>query len=257
MAPSPLPHDLLSRLDRLERANRRWRHVGIGLALALLALVATGFVHPRADVLEASRLVLKGADGEELVDLGTDAEGRPQLLMRHESSYAILTLAGPGLLLRGPDGRRSAFFGIDTRGATKLELTSDRVFDGVRLAVQPDGSAGAYLLNERGRERFALEALSDGSAFLNVRDEGGRPRALFGLDPNGTGTLLLLDSRGARRLGMVVPSDGEPILGLEDAQGRSRAQLTTRVDGAPLLRLTGRRQDSTRCVTCCLVGVSK
>ena len=59
--------------------------------------------------------------------------------MRKDKSHAVLTLAGPGLVLRGDDGLRGAYLGIDTNGASVMELVSEKPSEGVRMLVREDG----------------------------------------------------------------------------------------------------------------------
>ena len=229
--------DLHVRLERLERANRRWRHAALGCAVALTTLVAAGFARPRDEVVEAQRFVLVDADGKETAVLGPDNLGNPHLLMRKDRAHALMTLSGPAVHMRGYDGKRSSFLGIDTTGATKLELTSDKVVDGVRLVVKKDGSSGVYVLDGTGRDRATLEAPSVGGALLTVRDERGELRGQLGVDPQALPSLLLYDGARARRIGMLVNDEGQPYLSLQDAGGRPRVNVTTLFDGTPRLEL--------------------
>lgn len=240
--------DLVRRLERLERSNRRWRRAGAGTLLAGLALLAGAWRHAPspADTLEASRFVLVDGEGGQAGVLGLDDQGRPSLLLRKDGATAFLTLSGPGLLLRGDDGKRQAFLGFDTRGAAKLDLTSARMLDGVRLSVAPDGTAAMSVLGEKGRERLrAGYSPADGTASTVTRDAEGRVRSFLGVEDGDTPSLVLIDEHGARRVGMLVDpdEDGLPFVGLQDAEHRTRVELTTTFDGTPILAL--RRADGT------------
>lgn len=237
--------DVLQRLAALERDNRRWKRAGGALALALLASVAIGFTSPTAEIVEAERFVLRGADGTELGSLGVDAQGHPMLLMRKDSAYAALTLAAPGLVMRGSDGKRGAYLGIDNAGSTVLELTSDKLQQGVKLATHEDGSCGVYLRDETGYPRATMETLAAGDAIYTVRGEKGALRGTFSVDANGNSSNLLLDSLGRRRIGMVVQADGTPTLSLDDEETRTRASLSMIFDGSPKLELYGAGGDAT------------
>ena len=237
--------DVLDRLAALERDNRRWKRAGGALALALLASVAIGFTNPRADVVEAERFVLKGADGTELGSLGVDSQGAPMLLMRKDSAYVALATAAPGLILRGTDGKRGVFLGVDGAGSTLLELTSDKLQQGVKLATHADGSSGVYLRDEAGFPRATMEALSTGDAIYTVRADKGALRGTFSVDSNGNSSSMLLDSLGRRRIGMVVGPDGTPLLSLDDEETRTRASLSMIFDGSPLLELYGESGEPT------------
>jgi len=241
MADSRIDSDLLLRVQRLERENRRTRLLA-GLSTALLFVwTACSLAPAEKTTLAAERFLLVGPDGAEHGSLELDDAGNPRLLLQKEQASALLTLSGPSLLLRGPDGKTSAHLGIDSRNTSRLELTSERILDGVRVTVRPDGSAGLYVLDETGRERGGLEALSTGGSALLFRDTSGRVRSQYGIDPSGLANLLLLDSAGGRRLGMVVSEEGTPLVEMQDGGSRPRMQLTTLFDGSP--RLEFHRED--------------
>jgi hypothetical protein len=158
------------------------------------------------------------------------------LTLRNGESSALLTTNGPSLLLRGVDGKTGAFVGIDSKATSRVDLTSHRLMDGLRLAVHEDGSSGVYVLDANGRPRGALEALSSGGASLNFRDPQGRVRGQFGIDPAQLPNAILLDENGARRVGMIVQADGRGLLEVADERGVPRASLATGFDGAPTLQ---------------------
>lgn len=232
-------HVLERRLERLERANRRWRNLAALAGLLLCASVAAGLGRVPS-VIEAERFVLKGADGAELAVLGVDQVGSPMLLLEHDKANALLTLSGPALSLRADDGKRGAFIGVDTKGESRLELRSERYLDGVRLVSKADGGSGMYLLDRDGHERGTAELTAEGHVLFTVRDAGRRVRGSFGLDANSIPNLVLLDALGRRRVGMLVQNDdeGRPLFALEDGLGRTRAELTLDRDGSPSLALT-------------------
>ncbi len=231
--------DILRRLERLERDNRRWKRGALALAAGLLGALVVGFAGPRdvEDVVEAKRFVLRGDDGKEYATLALDQQGNPNLLLRREKASAILTLSGPALHMRGDDGKSSAWIGFDPRGAARMELASEKLRDGIRAVVQPDGSSGVYAVDAEGRERATLEHLSTGTSQLTIRDAKGGIRAHVGLDGKDTSSALLLDSLGRRRIGMLVDPAGTPTLATEDGQGRLRTKLTMDSDGLPLFQL--------------------
>ena len=63
--------ELSARLDRLERANRRWRRMAIGAGLLALAAAAPA-TQPAAEELRTHRLVL------------VDEQGRPAAVLYHK-----------------------------------------------------------------------------------------------------------------------------------------------------------------------------
>lgn len=238
----------LTRLDNLERQNRRLRRAVSALGLSLAALATLGFVRPgpattpvigqdiQADTVTAKELILVNEAGDQLGTLGVDSQGFPMFLLRKDKSSAVITLNNPSLALRGDDGKRGAWIGQDTQGGMGVSLNSERVTDGVRIKVKPDGASGVYVLAEDGRERVALERLTDGSAAASVRDGRGLPRSFLGMDPSGSSSLLLLDENGAKRAGLVVQPGGAPLLSLDDERGQSRIELSQRFDGHSRIR---------------------
>lgn len=241
MTASPSLAALHARLDRLESANRRYRLGAAAAAMLCFAWVACGIAPQAKSELSAERFVLLGPDGSQRGVIELDSQGNPTLLFENGDAKALLTTNGPSLLLRGPDGKTGAYMGIDPKNDAKLELTSARVLDGVRLVTHADGSAGVYVLDTSGRERAGLESYASGGAALNLRDGQGLVRSQFALDANAIPNLLLLDAAGVRRVGLVVQPDGNGILELADERGRSRAQLATNFDGSPRFEL--KRED--------------
>lgn len=235
---SVVPHPVLeARLLRLERENRRFK-LAAGLSTLLLFTWTACSVAPQAkSTVSAERFVLTNPDGSEAGHLGFDEGGNPILHLVKGHATAALSLVGPGLVLRGPDGKTTAYMGVDSRNTSRIELTSERLMDGVRLTAKPDGSSGVYVLDSTGRERGSFEALSIGGANLLFRDGNGKVRTQLGVDPENAPSLILLDERGVRRLGTVIQTDGNAVLELQDLQARPRLQLTTQFDGSPRLEM--------------------
>lgn len=241
MSASVLAENVLARLDRLEQENRRYKLAALGSGLLLFVWAACSVAPQTKNTVSAERFVLLAPDGTEKATLEVDSKGNPMLALRNGQASALLTTQGPSLLLRGPDGKTGAFMGIDSKNTSRLELTSHRLLDGVRLTAHEDGSAGVYVLDVNGRARGGLEAFGTGGAGLSFRDPQGRMRAQMGIDPAEVPNVILLDQGGARRLGMLVQAEGQALLEVADERGQPRAQLTTLFEGSP--RLEFRRDD--------------
>lgn len=231
---------LVSRIERLELENRRWRRAATAAALGLLAAVAAGMARPRSEAngtLEGRELVLKDDAGREYASLRLDPKGLPLFAMIAGDSQAALTMSGPALYLRAPDRKRSAFLGIDARGENRLELTGPNVTDGVRAAVSENGSAGFFLLDGEGYDRATMEHHPGLGSQLSLRGPRSAVRSTFGLDEEGNASTVLMDPKGRRRIGMVVTAEGTPFLSMDDEDGRPRANLTMAFDGTPRLEM--------------------
>jgi hypothetical protein len=234
----------LARLERLESKNRRLAAALVALSVVVAGLLAAGFAAPARlsargaeKELFVERLVLVDAAGAELATLAADSAGAPALILRQGKASATLTANGPGLQLRAADGKKGAWLGADGQGAVGLSLNGEKVVDGLRLTVKPNGSAGAYLLSADGRERLALELLENGSAGLNARDTEGIPRFFSGITGDALPSLALLDARGAKRAGLVLLGNGMPLLSFDDDRGQSRIELGQRFDGHARVRV--------------------
>jgi hypothetical protein len=239
--PLPSSQELLIRLARLERSHHRYRLVAIAASLACFAWTACGLLPQTKNTVTAERFVLLGADGSEKATLELDSKQNPVLLMRNGGASALVTTNGPSILLRGQDERTGAFIGIDSKNTSRLELTSHRLLDGVRLSAHEDGSSGVYVLDAQGLERGSLECLAGGSVSVSFRDRERRVRQQIGLDTENLASAILLDDDGVRRIGMVVQGDGVPLFEVADPKGNPRAQITTLFDGSPSLEL--KRED--------------
>jgi hypothetical protein len=90
-------HDLVRRLESLERENRRLKRAGLGLAGILGSLGLVSMVAPRlCDVVSAERFVLHDANGRARLTLDAYRNGDP-LVTAHDKSgrtIAKVTLAG-------------------------------------------------------------------------------------------------------------------------------------------------------------------
>jgi hypothetical protein len=90
-------NELIARLERLERENRRLRVSGLALpVLALICLIgpalarAGGSVSPR---VEAQQFILRDEAGRVRGMLGMD-EGRPRLVLRDEKGAVLVEIDG-------------------------------------------------------------------------------------------------------------------------------------------------------------------
>lgn len=91
---------LTQRLEQLERQNRRFKKVGVGLAGAL-GVVALMAANPLCDIVSAERFVLR------------DSHGKTRMLM---DAYHT----EPSIQLRNQAGKTVASFGVDKQGEAYL-----------------------------------------------------------------------------------------------------------------------------------------
>lgn len=140
---------ILQRVERLERAQRRWRRLASGAAVGLLAVGLMG-QKPAPRTVEAERFVLRDAagraraelvvDGEQSVALRfKDADSMPRLSIGTENGAAVLVLneqggrvraglvtlshGAPALTFYDNNGRNRAELALTREGAPALTIT--------------------------------------------------------------------------------------------------------------------------------------
>ena len=196
---------LLDRLEALEQHGRRLRRLvlllGTSTVLAV-ALAAVALVAP-----------YNAAIG---VWLG-DAFGRPEV----ESKKTIIE--AEQFVLRGPDGKARATFGLREENAMGLDLYDAAGHARAGLDLAPDGTGSVWLAASDGQVTTALNARG-----LRVSDTGGESSFL-----GGSG-LTLIDRNQKGRVGLVMKDDDAPSLTLYDREGRNGALLDVSAEGARL-----------------------
>lgn len=172
---APELHELLSRVGRLEKENRRFKR---GALLLLAAAVTIGLMaqtkppssqKPKAaarpaakpaeppppgpvvatsvtaTAVEAQSFVLKDANGKVRAELAMMGSG-PSLKFRDENGSALVTLslndkpAGPLLLLSDPQHHASVALSVLENAGPQLSLAGERPDIQLRMGVSPDGT---------------------------------------------------------------------------------------------------------------------
>jgi hypothetical protein len=90
---------IVSRLERVERENRRLRQAGLVALLVAVAVVLMGQGRPRRTV-EAERFVLKDESGKVRAELFMETPYGPALYYRDERGYPVAALKGGALFVR-------------------------------------------------------------------------------------------------------------------------------------------------------------
>ena len=173
---------VIERLEALERENRWLWRVGAGtFVTAVVFLVeATNLIHP-PEILEAQGFILK------------DSSGRVRGQLR--------TIKG---------------------GSPEFSLLDDAGNEGVRLATSQDNSSSLNLL-DRGQSRIEVTASSDGTARLQMTDDGDENRLALFLRNDGT-TGQAFES-GKRGIHVAVQPDGMAGACVVDERGRELDRL--------------------------------
>lgn len=87
--------DIMVRLRRVERENRRLKQIGLGILALVVALLLMGRSHLNR-VVEAEKFILKDADGRTTARLEMEINNRPTLVLLDERGFPSgLTGSGP------------------------------------------------------------------------------------------------------------------------------------------------------------------
>lgn len=144
---------LARRVERLERAQRRWRRLATGMALSLAAVALMG-QKPAPRVVEAERFILRDAagraraelvvDGEQSVALRfKDADSMPRLSLGTENGAALLVLNEQG-------GRVRAGLVTLSHGAPALTFYDGNGKNRAELALTREGTPALTITDRDG-----------------------------------------------------------------------------------------------------------
>jgi len=89
-------NELIQRVERLERGNRRWKLAALVLLLGCLVLLLAGFDYPqpflvKARSVEAQNFVLRDADGQVRARMAISEDG-PRLSFFDEQGKVVSSL---------------------------------------------------------------------------------------------------------------------------------------------------------------------
>jgi len=191
-----------SRVEHLERENRRLRRLWmgtlvsvallLGLATALVIVAANhGLPGTIADVIEARQYLLRDASGAIRGTWGTSDKGSMRLLLQAPGSKA-----------------------------------------GLSLAVLDGGASGITVRDTAGRSRAVLGLLPDQTVSLLLADENGTTRTVLSLIPGGASTLVFADRSGSAKAGLGVDSKGQSTMTMSDLP-ETQASTPEVIESAP------------------------
>jgi hypothetical protein len=175
-----------SRIEHLERENRRLRRLWMGMlvSVALLLGLATALVVVSArhglpgtvaDVIEAREFLLRDASGAVRGSWASQPDGSARFMFQAPASKA-----------------------------------------GLSLSVLKGGASGITVRDSAGRSRAVLGLLPDQTVSLLFADENGTTRTVLSLVRGGSSTLVFADRSGSAKVGMGVDSRGQSTLTLPD-----------------------------------------
>ena len=168
---SDLP-DLVQRVEKLEKANRRLKLAGV-LALTLVGcLLLLGAASPKRTV-EAEEFVLRDANGDERARLGITASGSALGFRDANGNLrAVLSTKG-GLILYDAKGDMRLSLG-DLPGGAALLLKDANGVSRVMLSVFDAGATAGLLLYDANGKVAVLVAVSPRGRELKLLDANGK-----------------------------------------------------------------------------------
>jgi hypothetical protein len=186
--------ELLARLEKLERENKRFRRLGVTavvVAAALAGMYATRTVPLRdhagvPGVVKAHELEIVDSRGKARIKLTTVMGGTYVTLLDSQGTT-----------------REGMFLGSD--GSPHIALDDAQVKARLSMDVDSDGSPNVSLSDAQGQVPLDLGVGSDGSSEVRLSDTHGMPRAVVGVLADGSPYVTLLGS--------------SPDIKLSDAEG--------------------------------------
>src|SRR5437867_10268562 len=206
---------LAERLDRLERAHRRWKLASSATVLLLLAVIRLGAAAPRSPqpIPEASPIgsVVNEFRAKRFVLVEDTGKVRAVL--------GAATRGAVSLELLDNDGKVRSVLIVDSNGTPRLELFGADEARRIVLSPFPNRS-GRAIFGEAGRGGAILDVVADGAASLGLTDNRERSRAGLQLHSDGTTLLNFNDTSVKVRAAFGVGADGVPGLGIWNKEGK-------------------------------------
>jgi hypothetical protein len=218
--------DLVARVERLERENRRLKRLATAATILLAAGLLLAPAAPKTvpKLLKAREVQVVDDEGAPRITLALAASGDPELRIAGSKGSGIrlgLAQDHPALSLRDENRERASIEVGESATALGLEDA-----DGKRAARLEAGTAlGVFVDDSRsGRREVSLGVSDEGASLsLSAPDEADMPTVSLQLSPvSGPGLALTSGLAGTT---LNVSREGEPSVTLTDTQGRDRAVL--------------------------------
>jgi hypothetical protein len=143
----------IARVERLERAQRRWQRLAAGAVLSLAAVGLMG-QKPAPRVVEAERFLLKDAAGRTRAELVVDSEQSVALRFRDADTMPRLSIG-------------------TENGASVLVLNEQGGKVRAGLVTLAQGSPALTLYDNNGKTRAELGLAREGAPALTFTDRDG------------------------------------------------------------------------------------
>jgi hypothetical protein len=224
--------ELLERLQKLERGQRRSRVVG-GLALLLLVVAIALGAEKVEKMMEGEELVIRDKAGNERIKMAVDdtgpylrmfdSKGHPRAVLLVEDDGATFVLPG-GIGLRSnlmfSNRNEPAFYITDAQGKIRCELSTKT------------GTARLIMTDPDQKEAVVIAAAKDGPSF-SLYDNQKKLRALISVF-GGISRFGLLDPRQAQRVMLTAAAEGSSMAVNDENEIRRAAILTATGQGTAI-----------------------
>ena len=190
------------RLRRLERSNYRWRTCGMGLMVAIGAwvLVAAEKTAPPAEIIQAKRIELIGADGKADIILEAKPEANSLTVWGpdHEHAAVLVSQAHKSamMLMKDPQAVEVSAEAADPGGqiaVTDGKSAADGARSSISLTASANGFSLFHLFNGRPASQLSFSKLGGG---LELRTPGSKAATrVLGSDRGGHVEILNADGQ--------------------------------------------------------------
>lgn len=194
---------LHTRIDRLEKQNRRLQSAMAVLIITILTLLVMGAKTAWNDGLfreiKAREITIIDAKGKKIIGLGTDDTLGTGLSVYNSQGVKMLSLGVTA------DERGSGIMVADRKGRARLGLGMDR------------GVPSLAMADENGKKLIALGGNNDGYGLV-IMDGNEVERAGVGYKEGNTG-IAIYDKQGQSVRGMILEENGRHYLFQVDENG--------------------------------------
>lgn len=229
--PTPDLKDVLQRVEKLERQNRKIKKTGILAAVIVVAALMMGQAASKTRIIEAQGFLLRDKDGMIRAELATNSRGSVGLHLYNPQRY--VQEAPKASLEVEADGSSRLILGsmLDTWASLEVSSTAkekwaslnvhSKPFKYASLSATSDGATELSLVGANGKAE--LRYSQDDDSFLRFYRSAGKTLnqvARLGVTAEGSPQLLV-----SNRAALWTGKDGNPSLTFSNEKGEIISKL--------------------------------
>ena len=194
-----------SRLEKLERANRRWRFLALAVSIVTVSglMMAQVGPNPVAGVVRTKRLEVVNNFGVPVVTLDASDRGGQIQMMTGDGQLLLEALAG-SLDVFNVEGQKLVRLSATKDGEGMLATYNHNGEGVVAIGATKDGEGAVTTYNGSGQKLVSISATDDGGA-VSVWNTDGQAVSTIRTDENGNGEVGAWDVSGKGRT--LTPSN--------------------------------------------------